>query len=160
MTTTSQFYLVSVISIFVIRICLGFRISCFGFGCFPHQYFAFAFSLALAIGNPAIVLRADQSREEPFSGPQVGERLTALNVERVYGPAEGVQLDFAKFAADGDSMVIFVSGASRPAAELTRALINYAEMQPRNKLFAAIVWLDNDRSAACYELSSPLDHGT
>ena len=109
---------------------------------------AIAFQLGLPWGLAATAGRADQQRDELFSGPQAGEHLAPLEVQSAYAPAAGVELDFSKLTAHGDSMLIFVNGANRPAAQLTRALINYAEMRPRDELFAAVVWLADDRSAA------------
>ena len=85
--------------------------------------------------------------KELFSGPQKGERLPPLKVSRVYGKHRGEIVDFIAGAKGRPMLLVVVNGSNRPAARLTRALMNYAEMQGK-KLFAAVVYLDKDRSAA------------
>jgi hypothetical protein len=82
-----------------------------------------------------------------FSGPQKGEMLPPLKVSRVYGTQRGEVVDFIVEANGRPTLLVVVNGSNRPAARLTRALINYSEMQGE-KLFAAVVYLDKDRSAA------------
>ena len=83
-----------------------------------------------------------------FSGPQVGERLTPLRVVQAYGERRGDTVDLVEQAGGEPTLLVIVNGANRPAARLTRALLNYAEMRSGDGLFAALVWLDADRSAA------------
>jgi hypothetical protein len=82
-----------------------------------------------------------------FSGPQPGEQLSPLKVI----PAYGEKKDPVDLVAESDgkpTLLVFVHGANRPAARLTRVLMNYAEMRAEDGLYAATIWLDNDRSAA------------
>lgn len=82
-----------------------------------------------------------------FSGPQKGELLPPLKVSRVYGKQRGEVVDFITEAKGRPALLVVVNGSNRPAARLTRVLMNYAEMQGE-KLFAGVVYLDKDRSAA------------
>lgn len=88
------------------------------------------------------------AEESVFSGPQPGEKLPPLPVVMAYGSQKGKQVDFVAAAGRKPSLLVFVRGANRPAARLTRVLMNYAEMCAGDKLSAAVVWLDGDRSAA------------
>ncbi len=86
-----------------------------------------------------------------FSGPQIQEKLPSLTVELAYDKHQGETVDFIEQAKGGPTLLVIVNGANRPAARLTRALMNYAEMQDE-KLFAGVVYLDGDRSAAAQYL--------
>ncbi|MCI0461875.1 MAG: hypothetical protein L0Z62_33405 [Gemmataceae bacterium] len=98
----------------------------------------FLISLAGSGGAQALV----------FSGPQVGEKLPPLKVAIAYGPSRGVEVDVVKSAAGRPLLLVLVNGANRPAAQLTRTLMNYAEIRQPDGLHAAIVWLDGDPTAA------------
>ena len=82
-----------------------------------------------------------------FSGPQVGESLPPLAVSLAYGDKTGNTVDFVEQAAGMPTLLVIVNGANRPAAGLTRALMNFSEMQG-DHLFAGVVYLDGDLSAA------------
>ena len=89
-----------------------------------------------------------EADEPVFSGPQAGERLPKLSVVLALGDKQGDQIDLIAVADGKPQLLVFVSGANRPAARLTRALMNYAEMRADDRLSAALVWLDGDRTAA------------
>ena len=102
--------------------------------------------VAMLCAAAASLLRA----EEPatvFSGPQVGEKLPALKVTLAYGQERGKTVDLIELAANRPTLLVIVNGSNRPAANLTRCLMNYAEMQTE-KLFAGVVYLDSDLPAA------------
>lgn len=82
-----------------------------------------------------------------FSGPQVGEKLPALKVKIAYGQNATKTVDLIELAAGRPTLLVIVNGANRPAANLTRCLMNYADMQSQS-LFAGVVYLDGDPSAA------------
>lgn len=82
-----------------------------------------------------------------YSGPQPGEELQPLNVVRAYGD-DRETVDLLEESAGQPTLLVFVHGANRPAARLTRVLMNYAEMRTEDGLFAAMIWLDDDRSGA------------
>ena len=87
-----------------------------------------------------------------FSGPQPGETLRPFTVRLAYGDDEGKDLNLIDHAGGSPLLLVFVNGANRPAARLTRALINYAEMRRGEGLFSGIVYLAEDRSAAAQYL--------
>ncbi len=84
---------------------------------------------------------------EVFSGPQIGEKLPSLKVNIIYGKGASGTQDFVELASGRPTLLVIVCGTNRPAASLTRCLMNYAEMQGE-KLFAGAVYLDADPSAA------------
>ena len=89
-------------------------------------------ALFLHFGNVAL------SREEAvFSGPQPGEKLASLKVVTAYGEQRGHVVSLA--TNDQPTLLVFVHGANRPAARLTRVLMNYAEMRGSDKLSAATI---------------------
>jgi hypothetical protein len=102
----------------------------------------------LLISTRLISASAAAGDEPVFSGPQPGEPLTPLPVVQAYGDDRGKTVDLAETATGKPTLLVIVNGANRPAARLTRALLNYAEMRSGDGLFAALVWLDADRSAA------------
>ena len=105
-------------------------------------------SLVICLTLAQLVAAAADSKKPIYSGPQPGEKLPPLTVEIAYGRRQQTKVDFVKQAGRKPAMLVFVNGANRPAARLTRVLVNYAEMQSRDKLFAATVWLADDRSGA------------
>ena len=96
------------------------------------------------------VAAADEA-DPVFSGPQPGENLPALKVALVYGQDEGTTVDLVERAAGRPTLLVIVNGSNRPAARLTRTLMNFAEMH-QERLFAGVVYLDNDLPAAVERL--------
>ena len=88
-----------------------------------------------------------EEQAEVFSGPQAGERLPPLRASLAFGEDAGQVVDFVDLAADRPCLLVIVSGANRPAAALTRSLMNFAEMHS-DQLFAGVVYLDSDVSGA------------
>jgi hypothetical protein len=105
--------------------------------------------LVLLCGNHLVA--AGQEKETLFSGPQPGERLSALPVVLVYGKEAGTRVDLVERAAGRPSLLVIVNGANRPAARLTRILMHFAEIH-QEKLFAGVVYLHADRTAAEQQL--------
>jgi hypothetical protein len=60
----------------------------------------------------------------------------------------GKEVDVVAEAEGKPLLVVLVNGSNRPAARLTRSLMNYAEMAGEEELSAAVVWLDDDPTAA------------
>lgn len=104
------------------------------------------FTTLLLSGSLSLIAFADDS-DELFSGPQAGEQLTPLRVTLAYGEDLGETVDLVELAGDKPALLVIVNGANRPAAGLTRSLMNYAEIHEQ-KLFAGVVYLDADLSAA------------
>jgi len=82
-----------------------------------------------------------------YSGPQVGEKLPALKIGLAYGPDSGQVVDLVELARQRPSLIVIVNGSNRPAAGLTRSLMNFSEMYS-DQYFAGVVYLDADRPAA------------
>jgi hypothetical protein len=92
-----------------------------------------------------------QEKTRFYSGPQAGEKLPSLKVVLVYGKQAGKKVDLIEQAAGRPALIVIVNGANRPAAQLTRILMNFAEMR-HESLFAAVVYLDKDVSGAEQQL--------
>lgn len=94
--------------------------------------------------------------EITYSGPQVGEALPPLQAIRAYGDRQGESFDPVTAAEGGPLLLVFIHGANRPAARVTRALMNYAQMRAEDGLAAATIWLDDDRAAAMQYLGKSI----
>lgn len=106
----------------------------------------FIVAIAVVFAGAACVFSAD--RLPPvFSGPQVGEKLPSINVSLAYGSEAGRVVDLMKMADNKPTLLVIVNGANRPAASLTRCLMNFAAME-QERLFAGVVYLGSDRSGA------------
>ena len=111
-------------------------------------------NLAIAVLILRACATAAWGSDEPdavFSGPQPGEKLTALKVTLAYGKEVNKTIDLVERAAGKPSLLVIVNGSNRPAARLTRTLMNFAEMHKEN-LFGGVVYLDNDQTAAIEQL--------
>ncbi|MGD9855648.1 MAG: hypothetical protein AB7U20_11945 [Planctomycetaceae bacterium] len=102
--------------------------------------------LAVMMLGAAVCACADEA-PSLFSGPQVGEKLPPLKASLAYGEQAGEVVDLVELAAGRPTLLVIVNGSNRPAANLTRCLMNYAEMH-EDKLFAATVYLADDLSGA------------
>ena len=105
-------------------------------------------SVLLCLLGLALTAPQASGGEGVFSGPQVGERLSPVKVAIAYGRKKGNEVDLLEAAEGRPTLLVFVHGANRPAARLTRALMNYAEMRADDGLFAALIWLADDLSGA------------
>ncbi len=81
-----------------------------------------------------------------FSGPQVGEALPPLPIERVLSKSDGERLDLVERAAGKPTLVIFFHARTRPGFALTRALLQYANKKQDTGLQPSIVFLADDVS--------------
>jgi hypothetical protein len=91
---------------------------------------------------------APEKAPKVFSGPQKGEKLSALKVVGVYDELAGKEIDFVGEVGDKPALIIFVHKLTRPSLGLTRMLTDYAVENWKGKLEPRIVWLDKDRSGA------------
>lgn len=107
------------------------------------------FVAVLVVLDCTIAIGQENSRL--FSGPQPGEELPALKAILVYGKQAGEKVDLIERAAGRPTLIVIVNGSNRPAARLTRILMNFAEMH-QETLFATVVYLDKDVSAATQRL--------
>ena len=94
---------------------------------------------------------ASQTIAEEFSGPQPGEALPALKATLAYGLTSGQTVDFIDRASGKPTLLVIVNGSNRPAARLTRILMNFAAIHSK-KLFAGVIYLHGDRTAALEDL--------
>jgi hypothetical protein len=106
---------------------------------------------AIVLGSWATAVLGSGESDTVFSGPQIGEKLPALNVTLAYGTEARQTIDLVERAAGRPSLLVIVNGSSRPAARLTRALMNFAEMHKEN-LFAGVAYLADDSSGAMKQL--------
>ena len=104
-----------------------------------------AISTALLAGSATVA--ADDA--VVFSGPQPGETIPLFKVVMAYNETENEAVtDFGPASADTPTLLVFVNGANRPAARLTRVLMNYSEMRVNDGLSAGVVWLHDDHHEA------------
>jgi len=85
-------------------------------------------------------------KDAPFSGPQVGEKISGFKVAGVFDDLAGKEIDPVAQSGDKPTLLIFFHQVSRPAAALVRSLDAYADSRKKDKLNAYIVWLAADRS--------------
>ncbi|MBI2478909.1 MAG: hypothetical protein HYV60_09825 [Planctomycetia bacterium] len=95
----------------------------------------FSFSLAATT-----VLEAD----EPFSGPQLGERLVPFTARGTVGEVAGKEFDLVKTADGKPTLLIFVHEITRPSLGLTRLIMNYAATRAKDGLVSGVVFLSAD----------------
>ncbi|HIE95871.1 MAG TPA: hypothetical protein EYG03_06735 [Planctomycetes bacterium] len=101
-------------------------------------------TVLLAVGGTAA---ADDA--VVFSGPQPGEKVPPLKVVMAYTETEDEAItDFSPAACDKPTLLVFVNGANRPAARLTRVLMHYSQMRANDGLVAGVVWLNDDHHEA------------
>ncbi len=70
-----------------------------------------------------------------------------MKVRLAYGTDAGREVDIVELAAGRPSLLVVVNGSNRPAAGLTRCLMNFAEIHQK-QLFAAVVYLADDPTEA------------
>ncbi|MGI8981292.1 MAG: hypothetical protein ACR2FY_18860 [Pirellulaceae bacterium] len=86
-------------------------------------------------------------KEELFSGPQVGEKLSSFKVRGVLGD-EGKELDFVKQADGKPIVLVFVHEVNRPSIGMTRVLTAYTTSRMKDGLATGVVWLSADATEA------------
>jgi hypothetical protein len=89
----------------------------------------------------------EKSKEQLFSGPQVGEKLPSFKVRGVLG-SEGKEMDFVTQAAGKPIVLIFVHEANRPSVGMTRVLTSYTASRAKDGLATGVVWLSDDATEA------------
>lgn len=97
-----------------------------------------------------IVLMATTGHaEDPiFSGPQVGEKLTAFKVRGVFDPDAGKDLDFVTMANGKPIVLVFIHDLNRPSASMVRVLTGYTKSRAKDGLTTGVVWLGDDATEA------------
>lgn len=90
-------------------------------------------------------------KEELFSGPQVGEKLSSFKVQGVLGN-EGKELDFVKQADGKPIVLVFVHDTNRPSIGLTRVLTSYTTSRAKDGLITGVAFLSDDATEAVSNL--------
>lgn len=103
-----------------------------------------AFLAIIPIGTTAC------GADEPtiFSGPQPGEPLPPLRVERVYTEDQAKVVDLVTADDQEPKAVIFIHKVTRPSIGLVRLLTQYTMSRAEDGLQTAVVWLSDDRFEA------------
>ncbi|MGE3808680.1 MAG: hypothetical protein AB7K24_28780 [Gemmataceae bacterium] len=87
-----------------------------------------------------------QAADDPiFSGPQVGEKLTALKVQGVLGAQAGKELDLVAEAKGGPLVLIFVHEITRPGRQAMLPLDALGEKWAKDGLTTHFIWLTADK---------------
>jgi len=94
----------------------------------------------------SLVLPQQQASDKVFSGPQVGEKLPALEVIK-FGDKDGKKIDFIKQADGKPVVVIFMHQLTRPAAGAIRAITNYCAKREKDGLRSCVIFLTDDPTA-------------
>lgn len=105
---------------------------------------AFRASIALAL-----FATASNAADDPvFSGPQVGEKLTAFTMRGVFDDSAGKPIDLVTLAGGKPTLLVFVHEANRPSIAVTRSLMDYAAKRHKDGLVSGVVWLADDATGA------------
>ncbi|MBY0524202.1 MAG: hypothetical protein K2R98_12430 [Gemmataceae bacterium] len=80
-----------------------------------------------------------------FSGPQAGEKLTALKVQGVYGPYAGKEVDLTS-EHKGAVVYLFVHESTRPGHRVLRAIDHYGTKWAGDGLATHFIWLSGDKT--------------
>lgn len=84
--------------------------------------------------------------EPVFSGPQVGEKLPVLSGTGVFDDQAGKRIELVA-EEPKPTLLVFVHELTRPAAAVTRTLMDYAETRSKDGLHHAVVFLFDDLTA-------------
>ncbi|MCA9123404.1 MAG: hypothetical protein H6822_10845 [Planctomycetaceae bacterium] len=82
--------------------------------------------------------------DEPYSGPQVGERLVPFTVQGTFGEVAGKAFDVVTMADGKPVLIIFVHEVTRPSLGLTRLVMSYAASRAKDGLVSGVVFLSAD----------------
>ena len=88
------------------------------------------------------------AQDRLFSGPQVGEKLSPFMVRAVFDEEAGMDVDFVSQADGKPIVLIFVHDVNRQSISMIRILSAYTASRSQDGLSTAVVWLDDDATAA------------
>ncbi len=111
-----------------------------------------ALAIILSLSSAVTVNASDDVKEEIFSGPQVGEKLSSFKVQGVFDKDAGRELDFVAQADGKPIVLIFVHDVNRLSIGLTRVLSQYTSGRVKDGLCTGVIWLNDDATAAENEL--------
>jgi hypothetical protein len=100
--------------------------------------------LATALLSISLVATAVLGEDEPFSGPQVGEKLVPFTARGTLGDVAGKEFDLIKTADGKPTLLIFVHEITRPSLGLTRLIMTYAATRAKDGLVSGVVFLSAD----------------
>lgn len=108
----------------------------------------------LAIGLLVLVstIRAQDSDEPVFSGPQIGEKMVHFKAEGVLGDLAGKEFDLIEQAEGGPVAIVFLHELTRPSAAVTRAVMDYAGKFSNEGLVCGVVFLSDDATATAAQI--------
>jgi hypothetical protein len=89
--------------------------------------------------------RAAAADDPIFSGPQTGEKLTALKVQGVLGALAGKELDVVEAAKGGPLVVVFVHELTRPSRQALLPIDHFGEKWAADGLATHFIWLTADK---------------
>lgn len=104
-------------------------------------------AICVSISEPTVA-QETKPAEEVFSGPQVGEDLSAFEIVGVFDDAAGKRFDPIAEAKGKPLVLLFVHQANRPSIGLTRLLMTYLEQRQDNDVASCVVWLSADPTQA------------
>lgn len=88
------------------------------------------------------------AQEQPFSGPQMGEKMSSFKVRGVFDEDAGKDIDFVGKADGKPIVLIFVHDVNRQSVSMTRILSGYTVSRLKDGLSTGVIWLDDDATAA------------
>jgi len=89
-----------------------------------------------------------------FSGPQPGEKLSALKVKGLWGTYEGKEVDLVAELKGAPTFLIIVHELTRPASQLLRSLDAYGQKWEEKGLKTHFVWLTADKAKTEEQLTA------
>jgi hypothetical protein len=89
-----------------------------------------------------------RSDEVVYSGPQAGEPLGGFEFRVQWGGTAGKNLDIVSQAAGQPIVLIFVHDVNRQSIRMTRVLSQYTASRAKDGLQTAVVFLNEDATAA------------
>ena len=89
-----------------------------------------------------------ESAEELFSGPQVGEKLSSFTMREALGERAGERRDPVNQAGAEPLVLVFIHDVNRQSISMTRVLTGYTRSRAKDGLHTAVILLDDDPSAA------------
>lgn len=97
-------------------------------------------TLVLAMTHAALA----EDKKPVFSGPQKGEKLANLKLKGVFGKQADQEQELIAAAKGKPVVIVFFHEKTRPAFNLTNAVMRYAATRKKDGLTGSIVFLADD----------------
>jgi len=107
----------------------------------------------ILVFSHSIMLLAQDTAQQVFSGPQPGESMEAFDVQYAFGDTAGMTMQPLKEAGDKATLLIFAHKLTRPSIGLTRVLTTFAE-QHQKLLYTNMIFLSDDVIATQQRLTA------